>query len=826
MPEIKLTSLTLSGFRAYLKPKTFDLSQKPSVAVFAPNGKGKSSIIDGMEFFLSGDGTLQRLGVRAVNNFAGASALVHNRAQEKGIDPFVEANFKRGNETFGDKRSAKGARERPAAANAVVDCTVVDPIIRGYELRAFVEDSTPQDRYRQVAEWLDLGSLVEVQTNLAALRRKVKAAAESDDESKRLDAQVARKTHQALKTWDGVGALKLANELVQKLDKALTIGALDAKDKAVEEIDKRAAEEERTLGLAALKRLRNIACSLYSEAVDDSGATTKAGLTIDLVSNRAALEKAADEEARERSAAANSAFEQLWKTAEPLFSEDAEPLDTCPICETPIKDTVAGNRETIHAHIEARQAELAGYAAAKKALADASEAIKKSQEASLAALGTLRSLIPEEAKELAAALDAYVQSLESWKQDSPPDATQLQAELAGFTAELSTQIARIEDKQGDATYAKAKALVQELVEFAAERRSIDHKLKELGKLSDGLSEQARFVSSEIRKKVEALLGTLQGPMNAIYKEIQRDASVPIRLELPAEDDTNQQRLHLVVDFAANRSGVQPMGYLSDSQIHSLALALRLAAINRCNAELPIIILDDIVTSYDADHRLAITHLLAKEFADKQVIIVTHDERFFLYLKDHLGQANWQYTRILKIDPDTGPYFQDNIVSDAMIEKRWADGESAANDMRQAEEEWLLRICREFGVDIRIRTVERAYSYERGELAQALANFLSSRKLSPPLVKGVNNRFLASLQQGAVENFGSHFQDAQYGNGSQGDEKVRWGEFTQFRDAFKCPSCERKRFKRASVGYQKPSCAHDGCETVFAFKEPSPDETEV
>ena len=65
-------------------------------------------------------------------------------------------------------------------------------------------------------------------------------------------------------------------------------------------------------------------------------------------------------------------------------------------------------------------------------------------------------------------------------------------------------------------------------------------------------------------KVQALLGELEAPMNSLYRSIQGGPAAEVYLKLPAEDDTNQQRLHLVIDFAANRMGVQPSGYLSDS----------------------------------------------------------------------------------------------------------------------------------------------------------------------------------------------------------------------------------------------------------------------
>lgn len=74
-------SLTLEGFRAYLQSKTFDFSKKPCLAIFAPNGLGKSSVIDSLEFLFSEHGTLDRLGQRTLNNQAGPSVLVHNGAQ-------------------------------------------------------------------------------------------------------------------------------------------------------------------------------------------------------------------------------------------------------------------------------------------------------------------------------------------------------------------------------------------------------------------------------------------------------------------------------------------------------------------------------------------------------------------------------------------------------------------------------------------------------------------------------------------------------------------------------------------------------------------------
>ena len=170
------------------------------------------------------------------------------------------------------------------------------------------------------------------------------------------------------------------------------------------------------------------------------------------------------------------------------------------------------------------------------------------------------------------------------------------------------------------------------------------------------------------------------------------------------------------------------------------------------------VLDDVVTSYDADHRKNIAATLAHEFEGFQIVVVTHDEQFFNLLRDHLPRSMWRFRRITNLDPDFGPVYSDHQTRDDVIESKLDAGDSAGELIRMAEEEWLLQICRDFGVAVTIRPIERSFHFERSELASALAGFLKDRKLVPPLIAGNANPFLSSLQTGVVENFASHFSD--------------------------------------------------------------------
>ncbi|WP_051677848.1 AAA family ATPase [Bradyrhizobium sp. URHD0069] len=809
--------LGLSGFRAFLQPKTFDFSNKRCLAIFAPNGSGKSSVIDALEFMFSKDGTLDRLGIRTTNNNAGFVALAHNLAEDAKLAPSVSIDFIAGQTVTSGSRLASGPkRPMPPSAMAVDDCLTVTPIIRGHVLRAFVENHTPEQRYGDVANWLQLGPLVEVQKNLRALRSQIKAAAEDLTAQQGVERQLAKETVNAVPAWEDQDVLTHANSFIlAPLDITLAFKALSVTDPMYVELTNRVIKEEHQVGLVGLQQIRQAAAALWNEFPrGGSDEAIVAGAIPDFETAAARLSKAIKVEADERGKAASAAFQALWKAAEPVFAEGSSSVEECPICTTPIKETKAESVDGIRGHIVKHLAELADYAAAKSALDDTNTSLNKAHDRLVIALVGLAHLLGDE-KDLSARLGSYRAAIEAWATGAPPASADCVEAIAALLARLDTKIAGIETRQGNHTYTKAKSKLDRLIELKAERLLAIRTQEELAKLSDELTAQGATISGEIRKKVQVLLDKLQKPMNDIYKVIQGTGATPIRLELPAEDDINQQRLHLVIDFAKNRTGVAPGGYLSDSQIHSVALALRLAAIKRFNRSAPIIALDDVVTSYDADHRRTIAGLLAATFSDCQILVTTHDERFFNYLKDQLEAKDWLFTRIIGLDPAYGPRFADHKVTDDMIEARWTDGELAANEIRQAEEEWLLGICRDFGVSVRIRPLEKAYSYERSELASALASVLRDAKLNPQLVAGVNNRFLDSLQKGEIENFGSHFQDGPYGDGSIGDERARWNEFKAFRGQFACPKCKRTKFKRPFT-LKKPVCAHAACEAQFDF----------
>ena len=165
---ITIESLSLKGFRAYLQPQLFPFyrGKTPlSLAVLAPNAKGKSSLIDAFEFYFSEDGTLDRLGKRSAER-AGRTALEHVEAEKKKVSPSVEFSFRQNSDKFGDSRPVQpqGTKQTDAAKRVLSECALLF-IILGFELRRFV-DQTSAERYEEIVAWFGIQHLLTIQRNL------------------------------------------------------------------------------------------------------------------------------------------------------------------------------------------------------------------------------------------------------------------------------------------------------------------------------------------------------------------------------------------------------------------------------------------------------------------------------------------------------------------------------------------------------------------------------------------------------------------------------------------------------------------------------------
>jgi len=114
----------------------------------------------------------------------------------------------------------------------------------------------------------------------------------------------------------------------------------------------------------------------------------------------------------------------------------------------------------------------------------------------------------------------------------------------------------------------------------------------------------------------------------------------------------------VIQFLGLADSKDPRAFLSEGHLDSLGLCLFLAAVRIFNPPGTLLVLDDVLTSIDKEHRRRVGELLFTEFKDFQIILTTHDDHWNELLQSSaraMGLQNqWQYIQINDWTVESGP----------------------------------------------------------------------------------------------------------------------------------------------------------------------------
>ena len=168
----------------------------------------------------------------------------------------------------------------------------------------------------------------------------------------------------------------------------------------------------------------------------------------------------------------------------------------------------------------------------------------------------------------------------------------------------------------------------------------------------------------------------------------------VRLYLPEGDKA--------IDIALRFHGKDqdsPRLTLSEGYRNSLGLCIFLALAKREAGNDRPLILDDVVVSLDRNHRGMIVDLLESQFAERQVIIFTHDRDWYAELRHQLDSKRWHFKSLLPYEtPELGIRCSDRTTSfeDARAHLKNRP-DSAGNDARKIMDVELALIAEKLQV---------------------------------------------------------------------------------------------------------------------------------
>ncbi len=180
-------------------------------------------------------------------------------------------------------------------------------------------------------------------------------------------------------------------------------------------------------------------------------------------------------------------------------------------------------------------------------------------------------------------------------------------------------------------------------------------------------------------------------------------------------------LRLVIRFLGGTGLRDPRPFLSEGHLDSLGLCLYLATVRIFNRPGSLLVLDDVLTSIDQGHRYRVAELLFEGFRDYQIILTTHDQHWFEILQSSVRargeQRKWRFIKIVRWTLERGPesgefegtwdYINENLKEEAYRE--------LGGPLRVVFEDFLKRVAAKLELKVRYNLDSR---YTSGDFSVA------------------------------------------------------------------------------------------------------------
>ena len=623
-----------------------------SLVVYGQNGAGKSSFIDGIEY-ATHSGKVTHLS----HEYSGAKHVlsIRNTHAPKATSSSVRFKLNDGTSyevTIKPDGSWSGSGD---AAPHVTDWDYQRTVLRQDEVAQFIH-GTKGAKYSALLPLIGLGELETTATNLKHLAKSVNTEAAVADLKAGLDQ---------LKTKNAkVFGAATAEEILAKLHR------LFAKYCADNEAE--TDEEQTTQLLAAIDKRMS---ALTIEQVIHARLLQVAG--VDMGALVQALRSATSKLVNSGELFLVEKLDVLGAASR--FVKQVTDLDvvSCPACG---KDIVV---EDFKEHITEEQSRLDAlqkdYEALKNQrvlLCDALALVKGN-----IALKELQLWREEQSKggltdSLAFIGDLVIQSLR--EQCTEEDLLAIEAHITPLiaAAKKSSETAPTSVKE----LVDAKTEVELISELLASR-TWRNTLKAAKDLLAMLAIVEQEVRDEIRRRTEAVIKQITNDVKELWKLLHPSSAIEdVHLYMPEDTDK-------AIDIGLKFHGVEqasPRLTLSEGYRNGLGLCIFLAMAMADNAKDDPLFLDDVVVSFDREHRGMIADILASKFSERQVIVLTHDRDWYSELKLQLTSGKWQFKMLLPfVSPVAGISWSHSTsdFSDARAHLPHRP-DSAANDARK------------------------------------------------------------------------------------------------------------------------------------------------
>ncbi len=743
----RLQELKLTAFRGVPDELTIPLGDGQSLVVFGENGTGKSSIADALEWYLTGEiEILTHEGRKHAVRHVGA-----RKEQVTAVDVVTDG-------------ALAGRAEFPDTPNpkAIELASRETFLLRGRTLADFINKSKTE-KWKSMAEILGLDGVDNLRGDLQRVRTEL------------------RKRDKA------------ASTALAECEKALNQGEELSEEVLLKGLKQICAG----LGLEAPRTLERIADpSWVAGLMGQSAGRGEAQRDALLAELREppALGWPAQHAARWNELVATDELARvgLLERGSALLEQSGDA--SCPLCGQEIdrKALAAGIKERLGAlaenaaEVESVRSELADAASTLSAAAELREGLRLRT-------GLLGIELPAPPSAPASAL------LESLETESELDLTPIE----DFVNEIEQWDEQARAIGGGTEAAESKAsqdqltmLLQLCQQIQAWRDAI-----ETAATAARARELVDKVYAAFEKKQQAHLTEILDRINGRVAEIYESLHPGEGLSEVSVEPWTAKGVELAINFHGSRQR-PPHGVLSESHLNSLAIAFFLAMAETFNKELGFLVLDDVINSFDLEHRSSLANLLANK-SEWQLIVLTHDHLFFEHLKRRA--PSWKKLELTSWSWDEGPRTSRYETGGLTVEARECltngDTNGAATKGRRALEEQLQEVCEALQALLPFRRGANNDRRELGELFKGVRRALKEHakplgQSLEPLLKSLEADVSATL------NVAAH---ASQGRAGAGEVEAALERIEQLDTTWSCASCKTRIWHKGTPEAARCRC---------------------
>lgn len=779
---MKIKSLEISGFRGIRKDISIDIDSFKSILIYGDNGSGKSSIADAFEWFYYDE--VKHLLSEEIGT-KGIPAL-RNIFLSDSEDAYVELSYSDSKCDSSKKLFYKKSKLTSEYSNSsqnfedYLKASLKERLILRYKDLLRLILFTKAQKLEEISQIIGFSDV----SKAKGIFKKAVNDLKTELKIKNYDNHINVKQHQIMTQvnqdiWNDEQYLDAIKNLVAPLKLSVDVSDRSCVDKILELIEKPEDKEAITQQLSYEKVIENLN-------------SLKASFNNICSSYKAFYEKC-QQIAKDQDKLKKISLEPLLSQGLSILEKRLYEDDKCPLC------LQNKSREELIDELRKRLEELA--------------IVKKEKDAAMEDKNTTQRIIQGALIEIETALKEKCLLLE--------ENTALRKEIEQIKETTSTVLEKIKkaslselgliNKPEDFIGLDIPALQDIISALAAKKEKIItgkkddltftvhskissvrqsyNEIKSMKKASEILAQQQQSMeliyNEFVKKQREGLCSFLESiskDINELYLFMNASENVSEIELVPLDEDDEFVGITLQFKFHGKPES-PPHKYLSESHLNCLGICLFLASVKTFNKLNRFIILDDVISSFDTNHRTRFARLLVERFSDYQIFLFTHEKDWFELVSNMVKGKNWLIKKMYW-DHENGATIEPlpfTLKEEIESKLKKSDTAGLGNSVRIYLEHLLKEICHGLKVKVEFRFNEHNENRMSHELLSELKSKIKDRKCE---IKdhAVFDRLNSSMFLGNRTSHDSSFIE------SIDDLKVFYSDVQELEKIYRCSQC--------------------------------------